>query len=213
MIINYLGANCIKVQVGDRVTIFDPIGKAGDLKPTRFGADIAFRSCRVPVVGLEGVMSDTKNTFVIDGPGEYEIGGSFIHGFSSTGPDGRLNTIYTFTDDGLRLCHLGFLADGTLSADVQEAATGVDVLFVPIGGWGTLAPKAAAALATLLEPRLVIPISWGPTDAAGPATLLADFQKQFGGSSEAVDKLTIKKKDVEGKEGELVTIASFDDSL
>lgn len=62
------------------------------------------------------------------------------------------------------MCHLGDLGH-TLTADQVEEMSGADVLLVPVGGSTTIDGAAAAAVVSLLEPRLVIPMHYG-TEAA-----------------------------------------------
>ncbi len=205
MIITYHGQAFVKLQQGDLVLAFNPISKESDNKSTRFGADLALVSLNESDFnGLEQVSHGEKIPFSITGPGEYEIGGVFIQGFSSKGSKEKVNTIYTITLDGIRLCHLGAISSLELEADVTEEIGSVDVLFVPIGGGTVLSPKEAAKLATSFEPKIIIPIM---ADAEGKeADCLKLFLKELGGGETVVDKLTIKKKDLEGKEGDVIIV-------
>ena len=205
MIITYHGQAFVKLQQGDLTLAFNPISKDSKSKPTRFGADIALISLNEPDFnGLDEVSRGDKVPFAVTGPGEYEVNGIFIQGFSSLGDSEKINTIYTVTLDGIRLCHLGAIKSSELDADVTEEIGAVDVLFVPIGGGTVLSPKEAAKLATSFESKIVIPVMAETSDKDGGALKL--FMKELGGGETTVDKLTIKKKDLEGKEGELVII-------
>ena len=82
----------------------------------------------------------------------------------------------------------------------------MDILFVPIGGLSTqldnglLNAKTAAKLASSLESKLIIPMDYD--DAS-----LKIFLKEMGDEkAEVVDKITLKKKDLEGKEGEVMVL-------
>ncbi|MEK7081750.1 MAG: hypothetical protein AAB905_00900 [Patescibacteria group bacterium] len=48
MIISYHGVECVKVQFGDKVLVFNPVSKDSKFGATRFGADIAFISLNHP---------------------------------------------------------------------------------------------------------------------------------------------------------------------
>ena len=87
---------------------------------------------------------------------------------------------------------------------------GIDILFVPIGGTsnggGVLDPATAHKLAVQFEPKLIVPSHYGEV---GEANALKKFLKEAGEESvKPIDKLTIKKKDLEGKEGDVVVLDS-----
>lgn len=205
MIITYHREGFVKVQQGDLVIAFNPISREVDSKATRFGADLCLVSLNNPSFnGCETVIFGNKEPFIINGPGEYEIDGIFVYGLPSAGADGQVNTIFTTEIEGIRLCHLGALSNPAIDPKTIEDIGGVDILFVPIAGGPVLSPKDAAKLATSLEPKIIIPIMFenGKGDEA-----LKTFAKEIGGSIDnKVDKLTVKRKDVEGKEDEVIII-------
>lgn len=204
MIITRHGAAFVKVQQGDTIFAFNPISREFDSKATKFGADAALISLRDPMFnGSDNVSFGSKEPMIIDGPGEYETGGVFVRGFPSDGPDGKINTIYTTIIDGIRLCHLGGLAKSTLSMETAEEIGMVDILFVPISGGNFLSPKDAIKLATTLEAKIIIPVLYDN------GAEIKNFLKEAGEENiSPIDKLSIKKKDMEGKEGEIVIINS-----
>lgn len=205
MIITYHKEGFVKVQQGDLVVAFNPISREIDPKATRFGADLCLVSLNNPSFnGCESVTFGNKDPFIINGPGEYEIDGIFVYGYQSEGADDQINTIFTTEIDGIRLCHLGALSNPALDPKVLEDIGVVDVLFVPVAGGPVLSPKDAAKFATSLEPKIIIPLM---VDGKDGEESLKTFNKEIGGSSEnRVDKLTIKRKDVEGKEDEVIVI-------
>lgn len=207
MIITYLGGQFVKAQFGDTVLAFNPISKDSKLKQSKFGADIVLTSVNhEDMNGADQVAFGEKRPFVISGPGEYEVKGVFIKGFASeSGYDGekRINTIYTVTLEGMNICFLGALNTPDLPKEADEAIDEVDILFVPIGGNGVLNPAQAYKLAVFLEPKIVIPISYGDV---GDADALKKFLKEAGENPKPEPKLTLKKKDLEGKEVEVVVL-------
>jgi len=70
------------------------------------------------------------------------------------------NTIFCFTFDGARVCHLGDFGQPALRPEQRQAIGAVDVLFVPVGGGPTIGGAAAAALVRSLEPRVVVPMHY-----------------------------------------------------
>jgi len=70
------------------------------------------------------------------------------------------NTIFCFSLDGLRICHMGDFGQSALRPEQRQAIGEVDVLFVPIGGGPTIGASAAAELVRSIDPRLVIPMHY-----------------------------------------------------
>ena len=211
MIITYEGAEFFKVQYGDVVLALNPISKSSKLKARRFGADIVLVTANHPDFnGIDSVTLGDKKPFVISGPGEYEYKGVVVSGLASEtefAGEKRLNTIYLISLEGINLCFLGALSKRELSAHIAESIEEVDVLFVPIGGEGVLAPAESYELAVSLEPKLIIPMHYGLVGGKG---VLDVFLKEGGveKGAERLEKLTIKKKDIEGKEGEIVLLSA-----
>ena len=211
MVITHHGGQCFKVTFGDLTLVFDPISKTGTLPAVRFGADIALITRNHPDMnGSEEVSFGGKEPFVISGPGEYERGGVTVQGFLtkseyglSKGQPEAINTVYAVKLEGMTLVHLGALSEPQLSQEAREAIDDVDILFVPVGGDGVLDAVGAAKIATLLEPKIIIPMHWS---GMGHDKALEAYIKEEGGESEKVDKLTIKKKDTADKDGAIIVI-------
>ena len=99
------------------------------------------------------------------------------------------------------MLYLGALGDLDLPTEVLEMDE-PDVLIVPIGGQGTLSPAEAAKLAVKLEAKIIIPILYDEKT-------LKQFLKESGAEgTKPVDKLTIKPRDVAGKENEVVVLSA-----
>ena len=211
MVITHHGGQCFKVTLGDLTIVFDPISKNGTLPAVRFGADIALVSRNHPDMnGVEEVTYGDKEPFAITGPGEYERQGVVIQGFLSKskygldkGREEAVNTIYAVDLEDMTLVHLGALADAELSQEARESIDEIDVLFVPVGGDGVLTPAKAHELAVSLEPKIIIPMHW---NGMGEPKSLETFLKDAGSASETVDKLTLKKKDLAGKDGSILVL-------
>jgi len=210
MVINYEGVELVKISQGDKLIAFNPPSKKSKFSTTSFGADIVIISANhLDLNGSENASRGDKNSFVIKSPGEYEVDGFFIHGFPSKtnyGDSEDINTIYSIVIDGMNLVFLGALSDGSISSEIQEEFGECDILFVPIGGEGVLDAVSANKLAIKFEPKIIIPIHYGEV---GEKNALKKFLSEGGQESvKAIDKLTLKKKDLEGKEGEIVVLKS-----
>lgn len=205
MIITYHGVGCFKVQFGDTIIAVNPISKDSKQKTVKFGADIALVSVNeVDHNGVENSAHGERTPFAIQGPGEYEIKGVFIKGFpaiTSYGGTERINTIYHVALEGMNLCFLGALGSGELKSETTEALDNIDILFAPIGGVGVLNPAQAYKLAVNFEPKIIIPTHFDE------ATLKTFLKEAGSAAKDHLDKLTLKKKDLEGKEGEIVVLA------
>lgn len=202
-------------------------GGQAKLKTSRFGADIALISIDdEDSNGADQVSFGERQAFVIRGPGEYEVKDVFIKGYLSNGKNkkGKLNTIYTISLEGMNICFLGALSTKDIGADTKAALGDIDILFTPIGGTDVLSAAEAYKLAVSLGARLIIPMHYLPAAQgsaaqaglptaraaqAGGETTLKAFLKEGGESKmTAQEKLTLKKKDLEGKEGEIVVLAA-----
>ena len=206
MIITHFGREHFKLQVGDLVFAINPVSKDGRGKVAKYGADVTLVTTRHPDYnGVDQTEHGDKVPFVISGPGEYEVKDTFIKGFGTTTKlkDGKKdaeyqNTSYVFTFDGIRITFLGALSM-MLQPEHKAAIDETDVLFIPVGGDDFLLNAYDAhKLAVSLESKLVIPMDYDEQS-------LPVFLKESGSEKvEPVEKLTIKKKDIEGKLGEVV---------
>jgi len=204
MVITHHGGQCFKVSFGDTTLAFDPIAKQSQLSPVKFGADVAFVSMHHPDFdGPENAAHGSKEPFVIDGPGEYEVGDVTARGFGvKTTYDGKevWTTIYQVSLEGLNMVFLGAIDDPAIDAKILGEFGDIDILFVPIGGGDVMEVPEASKLAVKLEARCIIPMHYDKQ-------ALEAFLKEEGTTAVTpVDKLTIKKKDVAVMNGEIVVL-------
>ena len=210
MVISYHGGECFKVSFGETTLAFNPISKDSKLKPAKFGSDIVLISLNhQDMNGADMATFGDRQPFVVSGPGEYEVKEITIKGFASqshySGKEG-LNTVYFVTLEGMNLCFLGALGTPDLPQEAKQELDDVDILFVPVGGEGVLDASAAYKLAVKLEPHIIVPMHYGEV---GGKDALKQFLKQAGAEgTKPEEKLTLKKKDLEGKEAEVVVLSS-----
>lgn len=206
MIISYYGRQHFKLQVGDLTVSVNPVSKDGKGKVTKYGADITLITTNHPDYnGAEQTELGAKVPFVIRGAGEYEVQNIFVKGFGTTTKlveskkeKEYQNTSYVFTIDGMRITFLGALSE-VLKPEHKEIIDETDILFIPVGEDGFLLNAYdAQKLAVALEPKLVIPMDYNEQS-------LPVFLKEAGAEKvEPLEKLTIKKKDIDGKLNEIV---------
>jgi L-ascorbate metabolism protein UlaG (beta-lactamase superfamily) len=162
MEITWLGHSCFRLRGRQTTIVMDPC-------PPSIGYQIGRPSAHIVTVShqhedhnyTQGVTGGPR---VLDAPGEYDIGGAYLTAIP-TYHDGRKgaargpNLVFLVEMEGLTLCHLGDL--GHLPTPEQvELLSGVDVLFVPVGGHTTLDGAQAAEVVSLLEPKVVIPMHY-----------------------------------------------------
>jgi L-ascorbate metabolism protein UlaG (beta-lactamase superfamily) len=201
MHISWLGQTCIKLQTKnqdkDLVILIDAYKpKKGDF-PRSFSPDIALFSH-----GMENAATMGQDAFVVDSLGEMEIKNVMM--YAVIGNDGSV--IYKLNSEGLNIVHLGRLTKAPGSEQMEKIMS-PDILCIPVGG-GTnyLDAKAAADLATALEPRIIIPIAHS-CDTDPDSAPLSAFIKELGLKADATEKkFIIKKKDLPQEETKLIIL-------
>ncbi len=107
----------------------------------------------------EGVAGNPE---VLEKPGKRSVHGIEFNGVAafhdrSSGKERGENIIFTFTVDGITICHLGDLGH-VLSQNEVEAIGAVDLLMTPVGGFFTIDAKEASEVAGQLNPSIIIPM-------------------------------------------------------
>jgi len=187
------------------VLAFNPVSKSSKSGiSAHFGADIALVTTNHPDYnGTEQLSHGEREPFIITGPGDYEIKEIFIKGVLSNAliaGKKYINTIYILSVDNINIVFLGALSDPEILKEAREVINNPDILFIPISGKDLLDAKVSAKLALSLEPKMIIPMDYDDSS-------LKIFLKETGEEkAEVVEKLTLKLKDLEGKEGEVVVL-------
>lgn len=208
MIITYLGKQFFKIAQGELVLAVNPISKDSKLseKGSRFGSDIALSTTNHPDYnGFDMVAHGENVPFAVKGPGDYEIRGIFINGImteSILNDKKYINTVYSFSIDNISICFLGCMSNSKVSAETRGSMGSPDILFVPIGNNDLLDPAEAYKLAVSLEPKIIIPMDYDEK------TLKAFLKEGAQEKVTPIDKLTLKAKDIVGREGEIVVLSS-----
>ena len=86
------------------------------------------------------------------------------------------NTIFCFTVDDVKLCHLGDLGHQLSEGQVADIGD-VDVILIPIGGFFTIDAAVATDTIEKLKPRVVIPMHYSTDKCAYPISGVEDFLK------------------------------------
>ncbi|MBI1793957.1 MAG: MBL fold metallo-hydrolase [Chloroflexi bacterium] len=184
MEITWYGHSCFRLTERNYATVVtDPFdSKEIGYFPLKLKADIVTVSHDAP--GHNNSQAVKGTSHVIDGPGEFEIGGVFITGVQVDGSSKKAretvrNTIYVFDYDGITVAHLGDLKQAPSQAEI-DALGSVNVALVPVGGGGGLNAAKAAEVISLLEPNIVIPMHYATEAAKLSLDSLNKFIKEMG---------------------------------
>ena len=118
---------------------------------------------------------------VVKGNGTQKVKGMSFKGTAtyhdpSKGSERGSNTIFTFSVDGLNVCHLGDL--GHVLNDQELAEVGpVDILFIPVGGYFTIDSKEATRVGEQIRPKVLIPMHFKTEKCGFPIAPVDDFLK------------------------------------
>ena len=212
MVITWYGLSCFKISSGDLTLVTDPFSKAVGLVPPRMQTDL------VVISNIQNSAYNNQDslrgeeTFVVDGPGEFDIKGLYIHGISASGEaKGKLNgfdytTIYAIDFEGIALGFLGSLKQKDLTERQLDDLGEVDILFVPVGGEVVCDAEEAVRIVNQIEPRVVIPMHYAQKGLKLPLDKIDLFLKEIGAKSSPQDRLTIKKSELSTLESHVVLL-------
>ena len=163
MKIKWLGHACFLITSdGGLRVITDPYAVGGGINysPIRETADVVAvshdHSDHNNVGTVQGKPEVVKGTGTKTAKGVQFRGVATSHD-TSQGKQRGPNTVFCFTIDDIRLCHLGDLGHVLSPAQVTEIGA-VDILFVPVGGFFTIDAAVASRVYDQLKPKVVIPM-------------------------------------------------------
>ena len=185
MEITWYGHSCFRLTERNFATVVtDPFdNKSIGYSSLKLRSDIVTVSHDAPGHNNTDAVKGTSH--VIDGAGEFEIGGVFITGVQTDGArkkgkeQGADNTVYVFDYDGITVAHLGDLKQVPTQSEIELFGT-VNVALVPVGGGGGLNAAKAAEVISLLEPNLVVPMHYSTPATKLSLDALNKFLKEMG---------------------------------
>lgn len=204
MQINYYGHSCFKLKGKHGTVVTDPYSEEGvyGISMPKLTADLVTVSHHHrghDAIEKIKASANRKKPFIIDFPGEYEVGGISVFGVKTfhdkvEGKERGNNLIFTILIDGITVCHLGDLAH-PLSDEQLKNLAAIDVLFLPVGGPSSLMGEEAVKVAQAINPNYLIPMHYAdsayPKDA--PLKKIEDFFQAYGTTVEAEEKLNVEK--------------------
>ncbi|RJQ39357.1 MAG: lactamase [Anaerolineaceae bacterium] len=191
MEIVWYGHSCFRInERGKAAVVCDPYDhEVVGYTPLRLRAEITTVSH--DSAGHNCVKCVKGNSYLINGPGEYEIGGVFITGLSTTrrvkksaensGNNGAEvdNTLYMIDYGGITIAHLGDMVQVPTQAEVESLGP-VNIALVPVGDGNSLNASKAAEVISLLEPNIVIPMHYATADSKVKLDPISKFLKEMG---------------------------------
>jgi L-ascorbate metabolism protein UlaG (beta-lactamase superfamily) len=182
MKIKWLGHACFLITSGDGLRVItDPYAVGGGINysPIRETADVVVVSHdhgdHNNVATVQGKPEVVKGTGTKTAKGIQFKGVATSHD-ASQGTQRGSNTVFCFTIDDLKLCHLGDLGHVLSPAQVTEIG-GVDILFVPVGGFFTIDATVASHVCDQLKPKVVIPMHFKTPKCGYAIAGVEDFLK------------------------------------
>lgn len=178
----WFGHSCFRLKGKDITIITDPFDRTSGYTLGKLTAEVVTISHDAPDHNNYGAIDGEPQ--LIDGPGEYEIRGSFITGVatrrdSKKGIEKERNTAYLIELDDLKICHLGDLGQ-ILTSEQVEQMNSADVLLIPVGGNNTINAAQAAEVVSQIEPRIVVPMHFKTEATTLELEPVSKFLREMG---------------------------------
>lgn len=180
MKLKWLGHACFLItsETGLRI-ITDPYNVGGGINysPIAEAADI---------VTVSHAHDDHNNISVVRGEPDVITGsgaksakgvqfkGVATYHDESQGKQRGTNTVFCFSVDGIKLCHLGDLGHRLSREQIAELEN-VDILLVPVGGFFTIDANVASQVCDDLKPKVIVPMHYKTPKCDLPIAGVEDF--------------------------------------
>ena len=202
MKLKWLGHACFLItsEAGLRI-ITDPYPSGGGIMyaPVNETADIV-------VVSHDHFDHNAVSTVpgspeVVTGSGTKNVKGVEFKGIATYHDDSKGsqrgdNTVFCFSVDGVKLCHLGDLGHSLSREQIDEIGD-MDVLLIPVGGFFTIDANVAGQVCDDLKPKVIVPMHYKTPKLDFPISGVEDFVK---GKKSA---RTLDSSEAQFKQGEL----------
>lgn len=201
MHISWLGGATIKLQTkpvaDDVIILLDPYKPSTGDFPRSLTADVV-----VATRGEENLVTLSGTPFLLASPGECETKNVLMTAATSQIAG---QTIARLDTEQLSIGYLG-LAQKTLNDEELDIVSGVDILFVPVGGENCYDAEMAVKVVNEIEPRIVIPMAYN-SDNDPKAAGVSEFLKAIGlKAEEPQSKVIIKKKDLPTEDMKVIVL-------
>ena len=191
MEITWLGRTSFRIRGREGIVITDPAPPESGYQPGKLTANVVTLSRRDDPA-FSHVASVSGQPFVLDAPGEYEVGGVLVTGMATKGPSGTRNVVFIIELEGMRVAHLGQLSEA--GAKELDDVKGADVLLLPVGGGGSITGATSADVMTTIDPKVAIPMGYRTELERNESFEPLDrFLKETGLKPEPEPKLSISR--------------------
>jgi L-ascorbate metabolism protein UlaG (beta-lactamase superfamily) len=209
--ITWYGRTCIRLRGRDAVVVADPYqavvgptgrGITGDIVTFSHPDDTPLPKAKGKRSrdGKTLLPSSLESSFVLDGPGEYEVKEVLLTGIRTyrddhKGEERGKQTAFVVELDGLHTIHLGDIGHLLTEEKLSDVGT-IDIACVPVGG--NLSATKAAEVVAQLDPRIVIPMPVCE-DESQCEEALAKFFHEMGGEPILQPKLSVTPSALPGE--------------
>lgn len=213
MEITFLGHSAFKIKGKTTSLVADPFD------PNMVG--LKFPKVDADIVTVSHHHNDHDNVAsvgavkkIVDGPGEYEIGGISIIGIASyhdasKGADRGANTIYSIEVEGLRVVHLGDLGHTLEETKIKEIGQ-TDILMIPVGGEFTIGPSQAVEVVHAINPTIILPMHYHvpglKEENFSKLAPVDTFLSEIGIKVEKLPKLVVKEGSLTAEDQKVVLL-------
>jgi len=180
MRVKWLGHACFLITSRDGLRVItDPYAVGGGINyfPIKETADVVLVSHghddHSNVSALKGKPEIINNAGIKTAKGIQFRGVATFHD-EAQGRQRGSNTVFCFTIDDIKLCHLGDLGH-VLNPELVSEIGAVDILFVPVGGYFTIDAAVATQVCDQLGPKVIIPMHVKTPKCAYPIADVEDF--------------------------------------
>lgn len=191
MEITWYGHSCFRITERSRISVVtDPYSEQIGLPLPRLKGDVITVSHNAP--GHNFVDAVKGYDYVLEGAGEYEVGGVFFSGIALHNYDEESdvlaeNVAYVIRYNGLNVVHLGDLQHVPDQSTIEGLGE-VNVVLVPVGGGKGLKASTAAEVIALIEPNYIIPMHYALPGLAVSLDPVDKFLKEMGVSKPIEDE-------------------------
>jgi L-ascorbate metabolism protein UlaG (beta-lactamase superfamily) len=202
MQIHYFGLSSFKFTTKEATVITDPFDKESGLLSPRGAADIIILSEKLNKL-YSATSGFSGEPFLMNDPGDYDLKGVTVTGIplkqeGDETKDGKPRYVSAtlIEAEDMRILNLNHIRTFSMKEDDLDALGEIDILILPVGGNSVMTAKDASKIAHEIEPKIVIPSHYATEGLSLPYEKVDGFIKEMGGKSESMEKLLIKKKDL-----------------
>jgi L-ascorbate metabolism protein UlaG (beta-lactamase superfamily) len=189
--ITWLGRTCFRLKGREGTVVSDPCPPSSGYRISNVEADVVTLS-RADDPEFSYRDAVRGRAMALGAPGAYEVGGILATGIAVKRSDGTRNVVFVVELDGLRVAHLGVPTERIPDA-VQNELEGVDILLLPVGGHGTLAPAVASDVMTAVDAHLVIPMLFKTSSETMDLEPIESFLKETGAKPEPQPRISVTR--------------------